>query len=135
MGGPRWTKKEIGDLYKFASLCSQKEAARRLGRSAVAISLKAYQLGIVWRQGCYNTQQIADEVGCSQSAVSRLVHILYDGGDLVLSGSKASVRYNLNEQQYERLVHVLTQTRKYRTRYVAAARVKHQKRKERLSNG
>jgi len=113
-----WTKAEIADLYHYASLYTQGEAAELLGRSRMAINQKVRDLGIVWGQGTWNSEQIAKIIGCTPPTAMRAIRILFHNVRGVVTGSDKAPRCKLNDEQAERVINVLRQTRQHRAFHV-----------------
>lgn len=113
-----WTKAEIADLYQYASLYTQGEAAELLGRSRMAINQKVRQLGIVWGQGTWNSEKIAKIIGCTPPTVMRVIRILFHNVRGVITGSDRAPRCKLTDEQAEHVISVLRGTRKHRAFYI-----------------
>jgi len=110
-----WSKAEISALYGYAARLTQKEAAKRLGRTRNAVNIKVHELGIRWGQGTWNAERIAKVVGCTPPTVVRLIRILYRRHELVIAGTKKAPRFKLNDAQAERIIGILKANRKHRT--------------------
>lgn len=107
MKGPAWTQREVYQLMGYAETVSQETAARRLGRSLMAVQSKIRALGIRWRQGKTVLMSLARELGCSETTVAKMAQTLF-WSEKTYVGWGNGRRYYLSEEQVARLRAVLT---------------------------
>jgi DNA-binding CsgD family transcriptional regulator len=118
-----WTRREETELYQLAEHCSMKETATRLGRSIGSIDQKARLLGISWRRAGVSLNDIAKEVGCSETTVKRMATILLWEDSLGKTGEGTGSRYRLTDEQADRVRGALLRTRKLRKQQIQAGRL------------
>lgn len=119
--GRVWTEREVYYLYGYAEKITQAEAARRLGRTRIAVASKVRVLGIKWRQGTPNFTAIAREVGCSPSTVKRMAEILlHDEVPHCGTPGTTGHRALLDWETADRITRVLRKTLKQRQQHVLA---------------
>ena len=120
MNGALWTGNERYKLLMYAEQCSQKEAARRLGRTLEAVKTQVKSLKIVWRGGCVSIEKIAAELNCSPGAVSRVVRAL---ASEMKNGRAQGTRYHLDTVEAERVKKIVARQLARRPRHRIAGRM------------
>lgn len=118
MNGRPWTKPEVWRLLDYAGTCSQKEAARRLGRTLLSVQSYVRAHGIVWRGGFVSFEKIASEFGCSPTTVRRVAAVL----SVRKRGKGTGRRYFLDDVEAERVRGVLARQLARRTAHRIAGR-------------
>lgn len=103
MAGKRWTRSEIRKLYQYAEQTTQLDAAKRLNKSPRAVRDKAMRLGIVWRQGCLSTQDLAAAAGCNQHQARRVVEDIY-ADQCPFTGTASGRRYRIPVEDADRII-------------------------------